>query len=143
MTSPRSARRLTAAALLLFAAPASLAVAQQQRITVQDILSGDPIPPDHRIAYGDHPLQFGDLRIPVLAYSAVLCAMASLAIGLGPRIAVGAGLFLVSDLFIAFGQADIDFALRAATIMPTYLAGQYLIVTGWGRRVDPDVVVPA
>jgi len=87
--------------------------------------------------------QFGDLRIPVLAYSAVLCTMASLAIGLGPRIAVGAGLFLVSDLFIAFGQADIDFALRAATIMPTYLAGQYLIVTGWGRRVDPDVLVPA
>ena len=40
------------------------AMAQQQRITVQDILSGDPIPADHRIAYGDHPKQFGDLRIP-------------------------------------------------------------------------------
>ena len=40
------------------------AMAQQQPITVQDILSGDPIPADHRIAYGDHPMQFGDLRIP-------------------------------------------------------------------------------
>ncbi len=40
------------------------AMAQQQRITVQDILAGDPIPADHRIAYGDHPMQFGDLRIP-------------------------------------------------------------------------------
>ncbi len=40
------------------------AMAQQPRITVQDILSGDPIPADHRIAYGDHPMQFGDLRIP-------------------------------------------------------------------------------
>ena len=39
-------------------------VALQQRITVQDILAGDPIPADHRIAYGDHPMRFGDLRIP-------------------------------------------------------------------------------
>jgi len=45
--------------------PDVLAMAQEeQRITVQDILSGDPIPADHRIPYGDHPMQFGDLRIP-------------------------------------------------------------------------------
>jgi acetyl esterase/lipase len=59
-----AARSRVAAALLLIAIAASPARAQQQPITVQDILSGDPIPADHRIAYGGHPLQFGDLRIP-------------------------------------------------------------------------------
>ncbi|MGD8328656.1 MAG: alpha/beta hydrolase [Acidobacteriota bacterium] len=64
MSSRRRAWQSAAAAVLLFAVTTGLAVAQQQRITVQDVLSGDPVPPDHRIAYGDHPLQFGDLRIP-------------------------------------------------------------------------------
>ena len=27
-------------------------------------------------------------------------------------------------------------------VMLTYFAAQYLIVTGWARRVDPDVLVP-
>ncbi|MCH7823245.1 MAG: alpha/beta hydrolase [Acidobacteria bacterium] len=36
----------------------------QQRITMQEVLSGDPIPADHRVAYGDHEMQFGDLRLP-------------------------------------------------------------------------------
>jgi acetyl esterase/lipase len=39
-------------------------MAQQTQLTVDDVLSGDPIPADHRIPYGDHPMQFGDLRIP-------------------------------------------------------------------------------
>ena len=37
---------------------------QQESITLRDILSGDPVPANDRIAYGDHPLQFGDLRFP-------------------------------------------------------------------------------
>lgn len=86
--------------------------------------------------------QFGDLRIPVLVYSAAICLMAALAAGVGPRVGWGAALFLISDMFIAFGQADIDFALRSAIIMPTYLAGQYLIATGWAQRTDPGVRVP-
>jgi acetyl esterase/lipase len=36
----------------------------QERITVLDVLSGSPVPADERIAYGDHPMQFGDLRMP-------------------------------------------------------------------------------
>ena len=40
----------------------TLAFAQQ--LTVRDILQLPQPPPDHRIAYGDHPLQFGDLRLP-------------------------------------------------------------------------------
>ncbi len=86
--------------------------------------------------------QFGDLRIPVLVYSAAICLMAALAAGVGPRVGWGAALFLVSDMFIAFGQADIDFVLRSAIIMPTYLAGQYLIATGWARSTDPKVRIP-
>ena len=61
--TPRSSR-LVAAAILITLTAGVPAVAQQESITVQDILSGEPIPADHRIAYGDHPLQFGDLRIP-------------------------------------------------------------------------------
>lgn len=57
-------RRLNVVLLSLIVSSAASAVAQQQPITVQDILSGDPLPADHRIAYGEHPLQFGDLRIP-------------------------------------------------------------------------------
>jgi len=86
--------------------------------------------------------QFGDLRIPVLVYSLAICIMAALASGVSTRVGIGAALFLVSDLFLAFGQAGIDFAGRSAIIMPTYLAAQYLIATGWARRVDPDVLVP-
>lgn len=52
------------AAMALVTATSEAAMTQQQPITVQDILSGEPIPADHRIAYGDHALQFGDLRLP-------------------------------------------------------------------------------
>jgi uncharacterized membrane protein YhhN len=86
--------------------------------------------------------QFGDLRIPVLVYSAAICTMAALGTGVSTRVGVGAALFLVSDLFLAFGEAGIDFAGRSAIVMPTYLAGQYLITTGWARGVDPRVRVP-
>ncbi len=86
--------------------------------------------------------QFGDLRIPVLVYSLAICTMAALATGVSTRVGIGAALFLVSDLFLAFGETGIDFAGRSAIVMPTYLAGQYLIATGWARRVDPDVLVP-
>ena len=87
--------------------------------------------------------QFGDLRIPILVYSLAICVMGALAAGVGARVGIGAALFLISDMFIAFGEVDIDFTGRAALIMPTYLAAQYLIATGWARRVDPNVVVPA
>ena len=75
MTHMRISRRTRAAfgvvacmfvaVVLISVADLDTAVAQQQQpITVQDVLSGEPIPADHRIAYGDHPMQFGDLRIP-------------------------------------------------------------------------------
>ena len=86
--------------------------------------------------------RFGDLRIPVFVYSLAICLMAALAAGVTARVGIGAALFLVSDLCLAIGEAGIDFPGRSVIIMPTYLAGQYLIATGWARRVDPDVIVP-
>jgi len=35
-----------------------------QYMTVEDLLSLAPTPADHVIAYGEHPLQFGQLRLP-------------------------------------------------------------------------------
>ena len=85
----------------------------------------------------------GALRIPVLVYSLAICVMAALAVGVSARVGVGAALFLLSDALIALGRADVEFAGRAFLVMPAYLAGQYLITTGWARRVRPDVRLPA
>jgi uncharacterized membrane protein YhhN len=85
---------------------------------------------------------FGDLQVPVAVYSLALCVMAALAAGVSSRVGIGAALFLFSDALIAVGEADLDFTGRGLLIMPTYLAGQYLIATGWVRRIDPRVAVP-
>lgn len=37
---------------------------EKKNLTVQDILKWPVAPADHRIAYGDDPLQFGELRLP-------------------------------------------------------------------------------
>lgn len=52
--------------LLSFAAvaPAQQTNTPPRVMTVQDLLRLPSPPPDHRIPYGDDPLQFGDLRLP-------------------------------------------------------------------------------
>ena len=84
----------------------------------------------------------GELQVPVLVYSAALCTMAALGAGVNARVGIGAALFLISDTLIACGVADVDFAGRSALVMPTYLAGQYLIATGWLRRVHAAAWLP-
>jgi uncharacterized membrane protein YhhN len=86
--------------------------------------------------------RLGDLRIPILVYSLALCVMAVCAAGVDRRVGTGGLLFLVSDMIIGLDLADLDFAGRASVVMVTYLAAQYLIATGWARRVRSDVVVP-
>ncbi|WP_117213720.1 lysoplasmalogenase [Allorhizocola rhizosphaerae] len=81
----------------------------------------------------------GAMAIPVTVYGLVLAGMATLAAGMGWRVALGGGLFFVSDLLIAIRVA------QAATIagpqiwvMLTYLAAQLLIAlgtTGSGRGI--------
>jgi uncharacterized membrane protein YhhN len=84
----------------------------------------------------------GDLRLPVLVYSVAICTMAALAAGVSTRVGLGAALFLISDALIGIGEAGIDLPGRSDLVMPTYLAGQYLITTGWVRRVRPEVRLP-
>lgn len=87
----------------------------------------------------------GDMRIPVLVYSAVLLAMAVAALDLVLRMpqrlawrtAAGALLFVVSDALIAlvaFGPLT-DSVRTGAAVMASYTAAQGLIVTGFARGV--------
>ncbi len=88
----------------------------------------------------------GDLRIPVLVYSAVAVAMALAALdlvlrlpqALAWRVAAGALLFVASDALIAvtaFGPLA-ESATTGAVIMTTYIAAQGLIVTGFTHGVQ-------
>jgi uncharacterized membrane protein YhhN len=77
----------------------------------------------------------GDLRLHVLVYSLAICAMAALACGVNAIVGVGAALFLISDSLIAVDQVGLDLPLASALVMPTYLAGQYGIASGWVRAV--------
>ncbi|MFC8345738.1 lysoplasmalogenase [Streptomyces sp. NPDC057280] len=73
-----------------------------------------------------------DLRVPVAGYSVLLTAMAYLAAARMGRVAgIGGVLFVVSDTLIASGVADWDQLPRPDLwIMLTYVAAQYLLVTG-------------
>jgi len=88
----------------------------------------------------------GDMRIPVLVYSAVAVAMALAALDLvlrlpqylAWRVAAGALTFVVSDALIAltaFGPMT-ESATTSAVVMATYIAAQGLIVTGFAHGVQ-------
>ncbi|MGH8795054.1 MAG: lysoplasmalogenase [Stackebrandtia sp.] len=85
--------------------------------------------------------RFGELSAPIAVYSLLLCAMAATAAGVSAPVALGGALFVVSDLMIGLGAADIGFAGQGAAIMASYAAAQLLIVTGWLRRLPkkPEV----
>jgi len=73
----------------------------------------------------------GDLRVPVAFYSLLLAATAVAAVGINARAAVGGALFLISDTLIATGIADLPRPPGVHVwIMATYVAAQYLLVTG-------------
>lgn len=87
----------------------------------------------------------GELRVPVLVYSALLIAMALSALDLVLRLArdvqwwpaIGGGLFVASDALLSlqlFDVAPVDSWIQApvgdALVMAAYCAAQFLIVTG-------------
>lgn len=87
----------------------------------------------------------GGMRIPVLVYGAALMAMAVAALDLvlrlpqrlAWRVAIGAGVFVVSDALIAltaFGPLT-ESVRTGAAIMATYTVAQGLIVTGFTHGV--------
>ncbi len=74
----------------------------------------------------------GSLLVPVLIYGLVLGAAAAVSLGSTTLVAIGAGVFLVSDTLLGldrFLPGLGDLALDAA-IMLTYCAGQGLIALG-------------
>lgn len=80
--------------------------------------------------------QLGDMRWPLAVYSAFLVTMATLSLGVSTRVGTGGVLFLVSDLLIGLGAADLDVPLRGLLVISTYALAQLLIVTGWVDKVD-------
>ena len=86
--------------------------------------------------------QPGDLRLPILVYSLAVCAMAAVAAGVDARVGLGGLLFLASDMLIGLDLADLDFPGRGTVSMVTYLAAEYLVVTGWARHLRRDAPVP-
>jgi len=76
--------------------------------------------------------RLGTLRFPVAAYSLLLIAMAVLASGRNREAAVGGALFVVSDVLIACGLADVDaIPHQESAIMPTYIAAQFFLAVGF------------
>ena len=81
----------------------------------------------------------GDMKLPVIIYSVVILTMLASAInrlGKVNRVSYylvlsGAILFVLSDSAIAINKFTWDFDYSGPIIMSTYLAGQYLIVTGY------------
>lgn len=81
----------------------------------------------------------GSLRVPVAAYSLLLVSTAVLASGRNREAAAGGALFLASDALIACSLAGINAVPRQeAAVMPTYIAGQFLLAAGFLRpRREP------
>lgn len=77
---------------------------------------------------------FADMAAPIAVYSLLLATMAAAAATVSTLVGLGGLLFLVSDLMIGLGIANVDFVGRGVAIMATYCAAQYLIVTGLTQR---------
>ncbi|OZV81103.1 hypothetical protein CA850_13280 [Micromonospora echinospora] len=78
------------------------------------------------------------LALPIAGYAVALATMATTAAAHGPRVALGGALFLLSDLIIATGLADVGHLPgHGVWVMSTYCLGQALIVTGLVARLTP------
>lgn len=77
--------------------------------------------------------RLGPMRVPVIAYVAVICTMVVAALSLpgrapgGVLLACGAGLFAVSDLAVARERFVSDTFVNKAWGLPTYYAGQLCV----------------
>jgi len=75
----------------------------------------------------------GDLRVPVVAYCAVIGAMLWLALGVpSGLVRGGALLFFVSDLFVARDRFVAPGRVNRLVGWPLYYAGQYLLALSAG-----------
>ena len=83
------------------------------------------------------------LRLPVAGYSLALTIMGATALGVGGKVAAGAGAFLASDLLIGLQATGRELPAQEVLIMAGYLLGQYLITSGWLERIDGPAALPA
>ncbi|MDE2481087.1 MAG: lysoplasmalogenase [bacterium] len=79
----------------------------------------------------------GPMRLPLVVYSALLVAMASMSLRVGLLAGIGGALFMASDTLLAFAKFAPAFplapSLAQALVLVTYYAAQLLIVTGMLR----------
>ena len=84
----------------------------------------------------------GEMRIPVIAYAVVILTMLAGAINRKQKVnsisyllvLTGAILFVLSDSAIAINKFGHNFTGSSIVVMTTYLAAQYLIVTGYIKQ---------
>ena len=75
----------------------------------------------------------GSMRLPVLAYCAVIGVMVWLGMGVpDPRVRAGALLFFVSDLFVARGRFVHPGKVNQIVGWPLYYGGQFLLALSVG-----------
>lgn len=85
----------------------------------------------------------GDMKLPVIIYAVVILTMLASAINRLMKVnrvsyylvLAGAILFVLSDSALAINKFTCDFNYSGPVIMSTYLAGQYLIVTGYIKGI--------
>ena len=88
--------------------------------------------------------ELGDMRIPVVIYTAVILTMLTAAINRMGKVnrlsfilvLLGAILFITSDSLIAINKFKYSFDLARIAIMSTYIIAQYLIITGCLKQHD-------
>ncbi|MET9650913.1 lysoplasmalogenase [Streptomyces sp. NPDC006460] len=73
----------------------------------------------------------------IAVYSMALVAMALTAHVMGPRAALGGGVFVLSDLLIGLGAAGLDFTGRPVLVMTTYAVALVLLTAAFADDRGP------
>ncbi len=87
----------------------------------------------------------GDMRIPVIVYTAILLSMLAAAITRINKVSrlsfylvlIGAALFIISDSLLAINKFSQPLPNSTLWIMSTYVTGQFLIVLGYIKQYNP------
>lgn len=86
----------------------------------------------------------GDMRIPVIVYTAILLSMLAAAITRINKVSrlsfylvlIGAALFVISDSLLAINKFSHPLPNSTLWIMSTYVTGQFLIVLGYIKQYN-------
>ena len=87
----------------------------------------------------------GDMRLPVIVYTAILLSMLAAAITRINKVSrlsfylvlIGAALFFISDSLLAINKFSHPLPNSTLLIMSTYVTGQFLIVLGYIKQYNP------